>query len=387
MLAFVRNHGLYRSDVYLVDLGEDLDPLGEPRRLTHGNDVASGLSWTADGGALVYSAGTSYGAELWRLPVSNSGASRERLGLPSRARGGTSVAKSRGRLAFARDSVEVSIFSQPLRSPPAGLVSPRPMIASSGRDYNPQFSPDGSRIAFSSNRTGGDMGIFVADANGSNMERLYTAPGAHSGTPRWSPDGQRVAFDSNLGDDANIFVISVNGGSALQLTFDPAADFIPSWSHDGEWVYFASGRTGRSEIWKRCLGDDETFQVTTNGGFLAFESPDGRYLYYLKATSGPLYRMPVQGGDEEQIVDSVFRRNIAVNEEGVYFISPLDSADEARYRIGKYDPRSEVVETIVVFPKGMQPSVGLSVSKEADAIAYSEFVRQESDLMLVEGFR
>jgi len=386
-LAFVRAHGMYRSDVYLLDLAEDRNPLGEPRRLTYDNDLTSGLSWTADGRSLVYSAGSFAQAELWRLPVSKADPSRERLGLPSRAGGGsTSIASLGGRLAFAQDTLVVNIYSRPLRAGPAGSASPQRIIASSGRDYNPQFSPDGARIAFSSDRIHGEVGIFLADADGSNVERLYTDPEAHSGTPRWSPDGQRIAFDSNRGETVNIFVISVNGGTTLQLTSAPGGGFIPSWSHDGEWVYFASLRTGRPEIWKQRLGAEEAAQVTTNGGFVAFESPDGRYLYYLKGSSSPLYRMSVLGGDEEQIVDSVVHRNIAVNEDGVYFISALDGADEPRYRIGKYDPASGAVETIELFPEGVEPRPALAVSKVAGSIAYAQVDRIESDLMLVENF-
>ena len=74
--------------------------------------------------------------------------------------------------------------------------------------------------------------------------------GVASGMPRWSPDGWRVAFDSTAGGNFNIQVISSSGGSPLPVTDDPGNEQIPSWSVDGNWVYFSSDRSGRTEIFR-----------------------------------------------------------------------------------------------------------------------------------------
>jgi len=391
-LAFVRARGLYRHDVYTLELTEEWKPLGEPRRLTHDDDLAAGLSWAPDGRSLVYSAGLPARTELWRLPLTSQAPSRRRLGLRAQAWNSTAVARAGGRLVFVQGRVDVNIHMLTLRPGDTERLRPQRIVASSRLDYNPQFSPDGARMAFSSNRSGEETSIYIADADGSNVELLYGSPTAHSGTPRWSPDGQRVAFDSNLDGNSNIFVISANGGNPLQLTSNPANDVIPSWSHDGEWVYFSSNRSGRPEVWKKRLGGDESVQVTTGGGGVAFESPDGKYLYYLRANlGGPLYRMPAQGGDEELVVESVGSRQVAVNEDGVYFISEAKAVsaaenDTQRYRIGRYDPQTGAVETVVLLPEGGRPYVGFSVSQATGAAAYAQVDREESDLMLVEDF-
>ena len=73
-----------------------------------------------------------------------------------------------------------------------------------------------------------------------------------------------------------------------------------SWSHDGEWVYFASNRSGRFEVWKTRIGGGSEMQVTSNGGYMAIESADGKDLYYTKTDgASALWRRPVAGGKSE----------------------------------------------------------------------------------------
>jgi Tol biopolymer transport system component len=83
---------------------------------------------------------------------------------------------------------------------------------------------------------------------------------------------------------------------------------IPSWSHDCRWIYFASDRSGQYEVWKMPRDGGEAIQVTRTGGFVTFESPDGKYLYYTKFnphSSVPLFRMPAGGGEEVQVVPGI----------------------------------------------------------------------------------
>jgi Tol biopolymer transport system component len=72
---------------------------------------------------------------------------------------------------------------------------------------------------------------------------LFSRAGALCGSPRWSPDGQRVAFDSTADGNVDIYVIRSGGGKPVRLTTDSADDRIPSWSRDGNWIYFDSDRS------------------------------------------------------------------------------------------------------------------------------------------------
>src|SRR5207248_9673997 len=101
-------------------------------------------------------------------------------------------------------------------------------------------------------------------------------------SPRWSPDGQQIAFDSRARGNADIFVMDPRGGPPHQLTNETSADVIPSWSRDGRWSYFASARSGPWEGWKMPSAGGPAAQVTRHGGFGAFESPEGKFVYYTK---------------------------------------------------------------------------------------------------------
>ena len=95
-------------------------------------------------------------------------------------------------------------------------------------DWDPAWSPDGTRIAFYSDRDG-DEDIYVMDADGGNVRQLTDDPG-WDWDPAWSPDGTRIAFVSDRDGDWDIYVMDADGGNVLQLTDDPGRDWAPAWS-------------------------------------------------------------------------------------------------------------------------------------------------------------
>ena len=126
----------------------------------------------------------------------------------------------------------------------------------------------------------------------------------------------------------------------------------------------------------------EPVQVTKDGGFSPFESPDGNLLYCQKtATSSPVWKVPVEGGEETKVLDSVGARLFAVTDQGIYFIS-----------IAGPDPSLQffnfATETTKEIAKIESPTDhGLSVSPDGRSILYTQTDEAGSDLMLVEDFR
>ena len=80
-------------------------------------------------------------------------------------------------------------------------------------------------------------------------------------------------------------------GSATRLISGIKAE-APSWSADGKFLYFASDRTGRWEVWKQPLFGGAARQITRNGGYASHESREGKWLYFSKDRSDRIWRIP-----------------------------------------------------------------------------------------------
>jgi Tol biopolymer transport system component len=87
----------------------------------------------------------------------------------------------------------------------------------------PAWSPDGSKIAFESDRAG-DYAVWVMNADGTNPIRL-TDPSPRSGAPSWSSDGTRIAFEQG----GDIWVMNADGSSKIRITSGFWADGLPKW--------------------------------------------------------------------------------------------------------------------------------------------------------------
>ncbi len=109
------------------------------------------------------------------------------------------------------------------------------------------FSPDGSRIAFTSTRDG-QPEIYIMDADGTSAGRLTNSPGA-DGDASFTADGQSVVFHSQRTGHRQIFLQSITSSDAVQLTQEPVDNSQPAVSPDGETIAFVSNREGNNHIW------------------------------------------------------------------------------------------------------------------------------------------
>ncbi len=177
----------------------------------------------------------------------------------------------------------------------------------------------------------------------------------------------------------------------MRVTDDPASEQAPSWSADGNWVYFSSNRSGRREIFRVSATGGEEEQVTDSGGVVPFESPDGKFVYFLErgltfTGSAPLWKIPTSGGEKSLVLKRVWVRNYALTEDGVYFIEP-PSEPGGRFSFKFLDSASGDIRTLAMFPAGEVPGHSLTVSPDEQTILYTRFDHIGADLMMVENFR
>jgi Tol biopolymer transport system component len=379
-VAFSRTAGMNSSDIYLLDLTEGLKPKGELRRLTSLNGQTFSSAWTPNGREIIFTSWASEKRSLWRVPASGAG---EPVQLPFSVGAASSPAISwtGNRLAYDLGSPDSNIWRLSLAAPGMASGSPVRFIASTRQDLAAQYSPEGKRIAFESERSGVHG---ICDADSTNPVPLLPGEGASSGTAHWSPDGQRIAFDFNPEANYDIYVTRASGGKPIPLTTDSGDDMAASWSRDGKWVYFTSRRTGRDEVWKVLAGGGEAVPVTQNGGDAALESVDGRFIYYTKGgNSASLWKMPLSGGEETQVLPSVHARDFFVVNEGIYFI-PAPGTDR-KSSIQFLSFATAKVKTVA--PMSGLPYEGLSVSPDGRSLLFAQWDELGIDLMLVENFR
>lgn len=298
-LAFTRTLGVFERDIYMASLSQDAMGMGKPSRLTFDGREIDGLSWTADGRRLVFSSNRGGRRELWQIAAKAS--SRPVRVTAAGDDPGTVAASVQGRhLVYSHDVLDGDIWRTPLNG--NSRKEARSFISSTRLQHHAQYSPDGKRVAFESNRSG-SYEIWICDADGSNPVQLTAFRNAWAGSPRWAPGGEKIAFDCNADGNWDIYVISAQGGKATRLTKTQANDFRPSWSRDGKWVYYCSTRTGHRQVWKIPANGGGEVQVTRHGGYVAFESFGGEDLYYTKEHE--LWKMPVRGGDEIRLLESL----------------------------------------------------------------------------------
>jgi len=168
--------------------------------------------------------------------------------------------------------------------------------------FNPDHSPDGSRIAVDASWAG-PRRIWAVDRLGHNPQQLTSdsSEGISHVRPRWSPDGKKLAFQNIERTKFDIKVVDLASGKTYWVTNDAVQDLNPAWSPSGRFIYFSSYRGGGINIWRSSMLQDGSVagppQQMTIGAGQDVEiavSPDGRQLAFsILRQNADIWRLPV----------------------------------------------------------------------------------------------
>jgi uncharacterized protein YjdB len=137
----------------------------------------------------------------------------------------------------------------------------KPVLADSFDNIQPALSPDRTRVVFSSNR-GGSYDLYLMDVDGKNPRRLTTDPG-HEWEPVWTPDGSRIVYTAiPKGGQAQLYGLRPDGNPPQALTAGTSANQAAAVSADGKTLAFVSTRDGNQEIYTMPIEGGEARRVT-----------------------------------------------------------------------------------------------------------------------------
>ena len=240
---------------------------------------------------------------------------------------------------------------------------------------DPALSPDGKEIAFAS---GGDL--WTVPAGGGEARLLVTDP-ANESRPLYSPDGTKLAFVSTRTGNGDIYVLTLETGQLQRITYSDGADSLDGWSRDGKCIYFTSSMNdvaGQGDIFRVASGGGTPLEVSRERFLNEFESapsPDGRQIALVAKgiSSGQWWRNGHSHIDETEIwlkpvgESAGYKRLVAgdakhawpmwsADGRTLYFMSDKSGAEN----IWQADASTGAAKALTHFEKGrvLWPSIG-----------------------------
>jgi Tol biopolymer transport system component/DNA-binding winged helix-turn-helix (wHTH) protein len=348
-----------------------------PKRVSSLPSFVFGMAWSSDDKRLIVSQDSDLG--LWLDEVTIGDGTVRRLPLEP-AGDWPAVSPTGHRLAYSTLTDHLSIHRKDLAQPGAPIAELTP----STRQQNlAEYSPDGKHVAFDSMRAG-MWRVWVADADGSNPVQISRHDLA--GFPRWSPDSRKVAFEVRTAGHYGVYIVDIAERVPRKLASNVPDMMVPSWSHDGKWIYFLSNTLKPEREIYRCpaTGGIAQFLGSTRAQVAPIESLDGRDLYFASWNfKDELRVIALDGSRPESVVPGMpalaDQGLWTVVRGGIYFVP-----ESAPQTVAYFDFATKRIHQVFKLQKDFEG--GLSVSPGGRYILFSQVDEKNSNIMLVDRF-
>lgn len=322
-VAFLRHTSWFSGHIALLDTRS-----GRLRLVTTGFDKVTGFDWDANDGAFLLAANRGETRRIWRIGLDGTVGA-----LPFDAARIRRIATGHGGLIAFERRLEMYDVAEIATSGTAAL---HPIAVSTADETDAAFSPDGTRVALVSERTGRPE-VWLREAGG--LRQLTRLGADDLFIADWHPGGASLLVAMRRGVSVSLHILDIATGLMRPVLDDQTAGVSATWAADGKSIYFPSLRDGRSRIWNLDIQTRKLRPVSAPGFVFVMPSPDGRWLYLGDGRTPRILRMPVAGGAATEVVAGP-RVDPAAwwpTADALFFI---ERGGEGRALLTRYDLRS-----------------------------------------------
>lgn len=284
-------------------------------------------------------------------------------------------------IALVQSTIQANVYEtgNPLfQSKDATEKEITPLVASNYHDYMHEYSHDGHKSGFISNRNGQHQ-LWIQDSGKEHSIELGFIGDSELLDFHWSPDDYRILIMLTNGQ---IWIYSLDDDSALRLNIGHNRIFYPVWDNNSDAVLFSRFDDMGPQLWEFDLVTKTQRKINRAGAVSSTVSPDGRYLYVLKTVPG-LWQINRKTGEELQLLDkidtSAWGSLVAFN-DGVYWREDIKTG----YLIRHFDTNNDQATTVLTVSQTININIRyFDVSSDQQSISFYRMFDYESDLVLL----